>query len=183
MSKERLHNLIERLKGDALATAELELSKLVPAFAKINFGSTLERDFRLEGYDLPVREDGSTIEDVDLLSGEVEFDDPVSFLKDGEKPINGEEMVKRAITAEVAYSQMDGQRMKNWFNNTPEGKKAREQLQGLYLPLAGAIRVYRTSHYRCVACLCFVSEECFLDLRYLDHGYGASDRFLPRRKP
>ena len=181
MSKERLINLISRLGGEALATAEAQIEKLLPAFAKVNFGSGFERDFRKEGFDLAVKAD-DTVEDIDLLSGEIEFDPPVSFLRSKETSIKGEEMCKRALELGANYSQRDGEKLKNWFNNTLEGKEARKELKGLYLPLTGTVWVSRKSRGRYVACLVFFSGECCLSLHYLGSGYGASDRLLPVRK-
>ncbi|MBI5139896.1 MAG: hypothetical protein HZA94_00370, partial [Candidatus Vogelbacteria bacterium] len=79
--------------------------------------------------------------------------------------------------------QRDGEKLKNWFNNTDEGREARKELQGLYLPLTGTVWVNRSSGLRSVAYLYFGSGDCDLDLRYLGVGCGAHDRLLPLRKP
>ena len=92
-------------------------------------------------------------------------------------------MRKRSIELGANYSRRDGEKLKNWFNNTPEGKEAIKELQGLYIPLTGTVYVRRESRERCVACLDFDSEGCYLGLLYLVDGCGAGGRLLPLRKP
>ena len=91
-------------------------------------------------------------------------------------------MCSRLLERGANYSHRDGEKLKNWFNNTDKGKKAMEELRGFYLPLTGTVWVHRVSRERYVVYLYFDGSSCYLVLICLEGDSGSHDRLLPLRK-
>ena len=172
MSKERLHNLIERLEGEALATAEAQIEKLVPPAVKITFGRHLKNDFTKHGYKL-------VSIGTELPKGETKLD-AIPVLKDGEEPTSGKEMLKRAVSLKV-INQYDAEDLCDHLNGE-EGKQASEDLKGKYYPTTTVYESASDPRERYVPLLYWYDGRWVMRLGGLSDPWGADGLLLVPRK-
>ncbi len=188
MSMEKLASRLEVLrKAGKLAEAdkiESRLAELVEEanrvpinlIIEIDMGLPFVRDFTKDGFHL----------EKPRQIGKKKFE-VRPILKDGESPISGDEMLKRAKKAGCTTSQEEGDQIAT-FLNSPKGQKDSKAIRdggGRYiiLPNEDGLWVDGSSVDRYVPVLDLNGEQWVSVLDYLDDGYGSLDRFLVPCKP
>ncbi len=156
----------------------LEEANMTPArlIIEIDMGLPFVRDFTKDGFHL----------EKPRQIGKKKFE-VRPILKDGESPISGDEMLKRAKKAGCTTSQEEGDQIAT-FLNSPKGQKDSKAIRdggGRYiiLPNEDGLWVHDSSVYRDVPVLNLNGEQWVSDLHYLGDDYGSRDRFLVPCKP
>ncbi len=169
-----VENLRRAGKGDEadklLASILVGLSNIRtnPTFRVDLDGSAFKRDFREEGYDL--------VSNVEPMAGVVEFE-AVHVLKDGESPVSGDELLRRALQLGSNLGQRDGENEKLTASIPAE-------LRPYYIPLTGTVWVFRESRKRYLTYLFWAGRRWVIDLLYLGDDCGSNARLLvPCKKP
>lgn len=132
------------------------------------------RDFRKEGFDLSVREDG-TVEDVEPLTGEVEFD-AVPVVDERGLPISGDDLIKRALELGSNIGYANGEQF------LEEQDKIPKELRDFQLVFTGTVWMSRASKRRCISFILYRGEHWWLFLDSLDNEYGPRTRLLVARE-
>lgn len=117
------------------------------------------------------------VEDVepttDLNVAKLKFE---SFLKDGEKRVGGDEMLKRAIAQECNFGLLDLKRLADDSANIPT------DLRGKNIVFPGTkVRYVGDRNRPCVAILHWDDERWRIYFHFLDLGFDANDRFACSR--
>ena len=153
-----------------------EAGKISTSIIEIDLGRPFARDFTKDGFHLekPRR-------------CKIKFEvRPV--LKDGESPVNGDEMLKRAKKSDCHMDQETGDHVAAFLNSSA-GKEASKALRDsgcryIILPDEKGLWVSGSGGNRCVPVLSLGGEQWVSDLLYLgDGGFGSGGRFLVPRKP
>lgn len=171
-NKQALPGLISSLPEDVnLVDLEAAAQKLVSAnlTMRFNFGNApFDRDFSKEGFDLE--------SDVEPLTGELDLD-VVSFTKEGETPISGEEMIKRSIQLGGHHSQRDAEKL------LKENAKIPKEFRNFHLVFTGTVWFGRRTRERYVPYLHWKVDRCYMHLSGLGNAWYPRVRLLvPRKK-
>ena len=187
-----INNLTDRLEalrkaGKSAEVDQIEkgLSKLLEEANNIPINLVIEIDMGPLPFTRDFTKGGFHLEK-SRQSGKVKFE-VVPVIKDGESPVGGHEMLKRAKAAGCCMDQEQGDRVAA-FLNSKDGKEASDALQGsgchyIILPNEDDLWVDGSSGCRYVPVLNLGGQRWLSGLNSLDYVFGPLGRFLVPCKP